>query len=111
VCLEHPKTQRPLLFVTAHHVDRISDVSEARSAELLQLLFAELYAPHRRYEHVWRLGDLVIWDNLAIQHARFNTLRRRARDAARRHWLIWIPGAAAYGASARSRDHELIGQY
>jgi len=70
VCLEHPKSKRPMLFVTEHHVDRISDVSEARSAELLELLFSVLYAPHRRYEHVWRVGDLVIWDNLAIQHAR-----------------------------------------
>ena len=59
-----------MLFVTEHHVDRISDVSEARSAELLKILFAELYAPNRRYEHIWRVGDLVIWDNLAIQHAR-----------------------------------------
>jgi taurine dioxygenase len=70
VRLEHPKTGRPLLFVTEHHVDRISDVGESRSAELLCDLFATLYSPERRYEHVWRLGDLTIWDNLAIQHAR-----------------------------------------
>jgi len=70
VCLEHPKSKRPMLFVTEHHVDLISDVSEARSAELLAILFKQLYAPSRRYEHVWRVGDLVIWDNLAIQHAR-----------------------------------------
>jgi taurine dioxygenase len=70
VRLEHPKTGRPLLFVTEHHVNRISEVSESRSAELLSTLFATLYAPERRYEHVWHLGELVIWDNLAIQHAR-----------------------------------------
>jgi len=70
VRLEHPKTGRPLLFVTEHHVNRISDVSESRSAELLSALFATLYAPERRYEHVWHLGELVIWDNIAIQHAR-----------------------------------------
>lgn len=70
VRLEHPKTGRSLLFVTEHHVDRIGDVSEARSRELLATLFATLYAPQRRYEHIWRVGDLVIWDNLAIQHAR-----------------------------------------
>jgi len=45
-------------------------VSESRSAELLRALFATLYTPERRYEHVWHLGELVIWDNLAIQHAR-----------------------------------------
>jgi taurine dioxygenase len=68
--LEHPRTGRPLLFVTEHHVDRIEGMTEARSAAVLQELFAQLYAPERRYEHDWREGDLVIWDNLAVQHAR-----------------------------------------
>lgn len=70
VCLPHPKTRRPLLFVTEHHVDRIEGLSEEHGARLLEELFAQLYAPERRYEHVWRRGDLVIWDNLAVQHAR-----------------------------------------
>ncbi len=70
VCLAHPKTGQPLLFVTEHHVDRIETMTEVRSAEVLKELFATLYAAERRYEHIWRRGDLVIWDNLAIQHAR-----------------------------------------
>jgi len=106
VCLQHPKTKRPLLFVTEHHVDRIGDVSEARSAELLRMLFAELYAPHRRYEHVWCLGDLVIWDNRCTMHAatplRSNAYRRDMRrttinesgpETSAREWLEL--GAAA----------------
>jgi len=70
VCMPHPKTGRPLLFVTEHHVDRIEGMAEERCAEVLKALFATLYSRERRYEHVWREGDLVIWDNLAIQHAR-----------------------------------------
>lgn len=70
VCFAHPNTGQPLLFVTEHHVDRIGNMTEERSAEVLKELFATLYATERRYEHIWRRGDLVIWDNLAIQHAR-----------------------------------------
>jgi alpha-ketoglutarate-dependent taurine dioxygenase len=70
VCMPHPKTGRPLLFVTEHHVDRIEGMTEERGADVLKALFAKLYAPERRYEHIWREGDLVIWNNLAIQHAR-----------------------------------------
>lgn len=76
-CLAHPQTGRQLLFVTEHHVDQIEGLSPARCAELLPQLFAALYAPARRYEHIWRQGDLVIWDNFAIQHA-----RTRAADPA-----------------------------
>lgn len=68
--LEHPRTGRPLLFVTEHHATRILELDEARGAALLADLFARLYAPERRYEHQWRIGDLLIWDNLAVQHAR-----------------------------------------
>lgn len=70
VRMEHARTGRPMLFVTEHHVDQLSGMTLQRSAELLPLLFDALYAPERRYEHVWREGDLLVWDNLAIQHAR-----------------------------------------
>jgi taurine dioxygenase len=70
VCMIHPRTGQPLLFITEHHVDRIEGMSEERCAIVLKLLFDKLYAPEQRYEHVWRRGDLLIWDNLAIQHAR-----------------------------------------
>lgn len=68
--LEHPRTGRPLLFVTEHHSMRILELDETRSAAVLAELFARLYASERRYEHPWRVGDLLIWDNLAVQHAR-----------------------------------------
>lgn len=70
ICMRHAKSGRPLLFATEHHVDRIEGLSDERCAEVLPQLFAALYSPERRYEHVWQKGDLVIWDNLAIQHAR-----------------------------------------
>jgi taurine dioxygenase len=70
VCMTHYRTGRPLLFVTEHHVDRIEGFSQQDGAKLLQRLFAHIYAPARQYEHVWRKGDLVVWDNYAIQHAR-----------------------------------------
>lgn len=69
-CLPHPATGRPMLFVTEHHVEEIEGYSREESAPILARLFAHIYAPERQYEHVWREGDLVIWDNYAIQHAR-----------------------------------------
>lgn len=69
-CMHHRETGRPLLFVTEHHVDLIEGMTPEGSAQVLAVLFDTLYAPERRYEHVWRKGDLLIWDNIAIQHAR-----------------------------------------
>ena len=40
------------------------------SEQILNDLFDVLYAPENSFEHDWRAGDLVVWDNLAVQHAR-----------------------------------------
>lgn len=70
VCLKHPHTGRELLFVTEYHTVQLDDLPPDRNTALLEQLFALLYAPAMRYEHVWQLGDLVVWDSLAVQHAR-----------------------------------------
>lgn len=68
--LPHPRHGRPVLFVTEHHADRILELDEERSRQALHSLFLHLYAPEARYEHVWQLYDLLMIDNLALQHAR-----------------------------------------
>ncbi|MDR2858549.1 MAG: TauD/TfdA family dioxygenase [Novosphingobium sp.] len=70
VCKPHPRTGRPILLVTRHHADRILELDEAGSKAMLERLYAYLYAPEARYEHRWQRDDLLIWDNLALQHAR-----------------------------------------
>ena len=70
VCKAHPRTGRPILFVTEHHADRILELDADSSREILQRIFMHLYAPARVYTHRWQLHDLLIWDNLALQHAR-----------------------------------------
>lgn len=66
----HEASGQPLLFVTEYHVSRIEGMDEERTSQILEQMFAALYAPERQYEHVWRPGDLVVWDNFAVQHAR-----------------------------------------
>jgi taurine dioxygenase len=66
----HPRTGRPILFVTEHHADRIHELDPERSREVLGRIFAHMYGPSHIYTHRWQLHDFVIWDNLAVQHAR-----------------------------------------
>jgi len=66
----HPVSGLPILYVTEMATDRIIDLADEQSAELLDELFGVLYADDNEYEHRWQQGDLVIWDNLALQHAR-----------------------------------------
>lgn len=68
--MPHPRTGDAILYLNASHTDRIVELEPEQSEDLIQDLFTRLYAAENRYEHRWRSGDLVVWDNLALQHAR-----------------------------------------
>ncbi len=60
----------PSLYACLQHTVRIMELSIAASDALLEELFGWLYAPENVYTHHWREGDLVIWDNITVQHCR-----------------------------------------
>jgi taurine dioxygenase len=66
----HPATGRKALYVNRLMTVRIEDMPEAESNELLDLLFEHQEQPQFVYEHVWRVGDLLMWDNRCTLHAR-----------------------------------------
>lgn len=68
--LPHPRTGRPVLYATEHHAEFVHGLDEPESNRLIDELLGHLYAPERVYLHDWQPNDLLIWDNIAIQHAR-----------------------------------------
>jgi alpha-ketoglutarate-dependent taurine dioxygenase len=72
VVLPHPRTGAPILYLCEQNTREIVGMSPEESEDLLEALFTHLYSDAHRWDHEWRLHDLVVWDNLAIQHARPN---------------------------------------
>jgi taurine dioxygenase len=66
-------TGRPYLFVNGQSTACLIGVSDSESDALLEELLSYIYAADNIYEHRWLNGDIVIWDNLAHQHARNKT--------------------------------------
>ena len=66
----HPVTGDLILYVNSSQVDRVLGLSEDESEGLLQSLFAAMYVDDNVYVHRYQAGDLVVWDNLNVQHAR-----------------------------------------
>ena len=64
----HPVTGRKCLFVNEAHTSRIAGLPEDEGAALLARLCAHIVRPEFRYEHEWRAGDLLMWDNVSVQH-------------------------------------------
>jgi taurine dioxygenase len=75
-------TGRPYLFLNSHHTACIAGLPESESDALIDELLSYIYTDDNIYDHNWTKGDLVLWDNLALQHARnkilggIRTLRR-----------------------------------
>jgi len=70
VVIPHPRTGEPVLYVSDMQTSRIAGMDQASSDAMLAALFDQLYANDRILRHTWNNGDLVIWDNIALQHAR-----------------------------------------
>jgi alpha-ketoglutarate-dependent taurine dioxygenase len=70
VLYQDPVSGKTSLVVDSLFFDKFvgweRDASEALRAEL----HAYLYDPVNLYRHEWQVGDLVIWNNVALQHAR-----------------------------------------
>jgi len=62
-----PGSQRKSLYV-ASHASRIIDWPIPEGRLLLRELMEHATQPQFVYRHVWREGDLVIWDNRATMH-------------------------------------------
>lgn len=70
VVRRHRTTGRPYVFVNEDMTGGLIGLTEEASDSLLAQIFEVFYSPENVYEHVWRNGDMVLWDNLAVQHAR-----------------------------------------
>lgn len=70
VAWPHPETGRPILYVSGMQTDHVVGLRPAESRALLDDLLAVLYREDAVLEHRWRPGDVVLWDNRALQHAR-----------------------------------------
>jgi taurine dioxygenase len=72
----HPATGRKSLYVNrlmTHHIEGLA-ADESR-----ELLFDALERPEFIYEHRWRVGDVLLWDNRCTLHARRDFNRNEHR--------------------------------
>jgi taurine dioxygenase len=66
----HPATGRKALYVNRLMTREIEGLPRDESDAILQKLFDHQEQPKFVYEHVWRPGDILMWDNRCTLHAR-----------------------------------------
>jgi taurine dioxygenase len=66
----HEATGGRFLFAPEMTTDSIVGLDEGASERVIATVFDALYGPGRVLEHRWSVGDLVVWHNVRVVHAR-----------------------------------------
>jgi taurine dioxygenase len=75
----HEETGKKAVYVNRLMTAGIVDMPQEESEPLLNAVFDHAEKPEFVYEHVWRVDDLLLWDNRCSSHARtdFPSTERR----------------------------------
>jgi taurine dioxygenase len=75
----HPDTGRRMLYLGRRRNAYLAGLDLAASEALLDELWSYVARPEFAWEHVWQVGDLVLWDNRCTMHRRdaFDPTSRR----------------------------------
>ena len=77
--IAHPSTGAPSLYLGRRRNSYVEGLTPAESETLLDALWAHIERADLRYQHRWRVGDLLLWDNRSTMHRRdpFDNATRR----------------------------------
>lgn len=66
----HTSTGKPVLMVSRAVTKDIPGMERPEFRALLKQLWVQIERDEFVYTHVWKLHDVVLWDNVMLQHAR-----------------------------------------
>lgn len=64
----HPLTGRRVLYANPGYSIRINELPQAESDEMLEFLFRHQTQPAYRYAFRWRVGSVLMWENIGTIH-------------------------------------------
>lgn len=65
----HEDSGREAIYFNSNRTDRVVGMARADSDALLDAIHEHITQPRYRYDHAWRLGDVLIWDNRCLIHS------------------------------------------
>jgi taurine dioxygenase len=80
---KHPVTGEEVLNVSQLNTSHIAGMDDAASQKIFDELERYQYADDNCYVHHWKLNDILIWDNVALQHGRGPLTDNRPRTLQR----------------------------
>jgi taurine dioxygenase len=75
----HEETGKKAIYINRLMTESVVDMADAEAKPLLDAVYDHSEKPEFVYEHVWQVGDLILWDNRCSMHGRtdFSETERR----------------------------------
>lgn len=93
----HPDNRRRYLYINQSRLESIVGMDEQTTRQLITTLLAHATQAKYEYRHVWRKGDMVIWDNRSVLHKANGDYDMR-EGAGRLMYRVMIKGPAPAAA-------------
>lgn len=68
--IDHPVTGQKVVYIHEMQCGEIVGLPAEESRALAHAVYDAIYRPTNVYTHAWKKGDLVVWDNVGVHHAR-----------------------------------------
>ncbi len=65
----HEDTGQKAIYFNSNRTDAIVGMDRKDSDALLDWIHRHMTQPEYRYDHAWRLGDILLWDNRCLIHS------------------------------------------
>jgi taurine dioxygenase len=106
VIYQGPHLDERVLYVNELMTSHIAELEREESDALLEELFGYIYADDNVYTHYWQVDDLIIWDNIALQHCRPSDMGSAPRHLRRLSLDGWNTGQGVieWCATGTQRD-------
>jgi taurine dioxygenase len=79
VLRKHPETGKTATYVCPLMTEEIIGMDEEESKNILSLIYSMQAEDRFIYEHIWKVGDMIIWDNRCLLHARTDFPKEQRR--------------------------------
>jgi taurine dioxygenase len=66
--VRHPDSDRAAIYLNTGRMEGIEGMERSAANALIAELFAHATQAKYEYRHVWKKGDLVLWDNRSVMH-------------------------------------------
>jgi taurine dioxygenase len=103
----HPETGLNALYLGQRRNAYIMGLSVQESEDLLNEVWAHVDRPESTWNHLWKVGDLLVWDNRCAMHRRdsFDDKYRRVMHQARVTGTKPFVSDEAFAMSAHKRGY------